>query len=188
MRHFILSLTLGVVAASTAFATDAPAPACPAALQFNRLKTELMIELQAARTADTGLFLTRRLVALHTTAPNWHAQELLDAGIRARMLDRPDDARAAFDALIDYCPGFAEGYHQRALLRRSDGDFAGALRDLDTALTKAPDHLGAMARKAQVLGALGRVKDAAAVRAEVLQLNPWMPPRLTDFGAPGSDA
>lgn len=188
MRHLILSLTIGLAAASPALAGDAARPDCPDPLKFQRQKSELMDELQATRNRDAGLFLTRRLVAIYTTAPNWHAQQMLDHGIRARMMADLETAGDALDGLIAYCPDFAEAYHQRALLRRAEGDFDGALRDLDAALDLAPDHLGAMARKAQVLGALGRVKDAADMRARVLDLNPWMPPRLVDFGQPASDA
>ncbi len=188
MQRFFLSLTLAVSAiASGADAAPDALPSCPPTMQFEERKTALFDELQRTRDASTGLFLTQKLVSIWTTAPNWHAQTLLNAGIMRRQLADYGTAEAALDELIAYCPTFAEAYHQRALVYRAQGAHGAALADLDAALVHAPDHIGAMARKAQVLAALGRHADARAVRATVLQINPWMPDRLTRHQVPGTD-
>lgn len=183
MRFLILAL---VFMAPAAFAAPLAIPSCPAPMEFSERKADLLHELQQTQNSATGLFLTRHLVAIYTTAPNRRAQDLLNAGIDMRRLADLDGAAVTLDALVAYCPEFAEGYHQRALVRRANGDLDGALADLDRALALAPDHLGAMARKAQVLVAMGRYRDGAALRAEVLAMNPWMPARFLQLDIPGT--
>lgn len=191
MRHIILSLSLsalipvsGAMAAPEALAQW---PSCPAPQSFADEKAELLAELSQTRSRATGLFLTQKLVSLWTTAPNWHAQELLNSGIMRRQLGDTEGALEVLSTLVTYCPAFAEARHQRALIHRASGDFEAALADLDAALDLAPQHLGALARKAQVLSALDREAEAEMVRTEVLSLNPWMPDRLTRHAKPGRE-
>lgn len=183
MRFLIIPL---ILFAQGAIAAPPPTPSCPAPLEFAERREQLLSELQETKNSATGLFLTRHLVAIYTTAPNRRAQDMLNAGIDMRRLADLDGATAALDALIAYCPGFAEGYHQRAMVRRDFGDLTGALDDLNAALDLAPDHLGAMARKAQVLSALGQYREAETMRAAVLTLNPWMPDRFLTLDIPGT--
>lgn len=179
-------IPLLLLLAQSATAAPQPIPTCPAPMEFTTRKAELLRELQETKNSATGLFLTRHLVAIYTTAPNRRAQDMLNAGIDMRRLADLDGAAAALDALTTYCPDFAEGFHQRALVRRAAGDLDGALSDLETALKLAPDHLGAKARKAQVLVAMGRYRDGEALRAEVLAMNPWMPERFLQLDIPGT--
>lgn len=183
MRFLLIPL---LFAAQSAIAAPEFTPACPAPLEFTARKTELMTELRQTRNRATGIYLTQHLVALYTTAPNRRAQDMLNDGITLRRQLKFDAATEALDALIAYCPDFAEGYHQRAMLRRTQGDLEGALSDLDSVLDHAPDHLGAMARRAQVLAAMGRYRDGEKARNEVLQLNPWMPERFLELQIPGT--
>lgn len=183
MRVLILPL---ILAAQGAWAAQEFVPTCPAPLEFTEEKAALLDELQNTHNRAAGQFLTRHLATLFTTAPNRRAQDLLNAGTDLRRQSDLGGALSALDSLVDYCPDYAEGYFQRGLARRAAGDFGGALDDLDAALARAPDHLGAMASKAQVLIDMGRYRDGEALRASVMDLNPWMPDGLLDFEIPGT--
>ena len=84
---------------------------------------------------------------------------------RAVLLEaagRLAEARAALDECLRLDPRSAEGYTLRALLR-SRADPAGALADLDQALTLEPDH--PRARRARGLASMNR-EDYEAAEAD----------------------
>lgn len=153
------------------------ADTCPPPLVFADRKADLFETLQSTRDANAGRFLTRELRTLLATAPNRRAQDTLDAGIELRRAHDFEGAIEALDQLVAYCPDFAEGYNQRALVRFLQRDYDGALSDLDAALARAPDHPGAMAGKAITLVQLGRADEGDRVLREALTLNPWLPER-----------
>ncbi|WP_172331782.1 tetratricopeptide repeat protein [Mangrovicoccus sp. HB161399] len=175
MRHFIIPLLFTAAANGVQAAQTEAVPSCPPPMEFAERKADLLAELQQTRSRADGLYLTRHLVEIFATAPNREAQKLLEQGIARRQAMDAEGATEALDQLIAYCPDFAEGYRQRALLQQGEGDLDGALADLDRALEAAPDHLAAMAQRVQVLVELGRDEEARDMRAAVLGLNPWMP-------------
>lgn len=186
MRHFILPLLLLAAAPGARAAQTETLPSCPPPMEFAERKADLLAELKVTRSRADGLYLTRHLVEIFATAPNREAQKLLEQGISSRQASDAEAAAEALDQLVAYCPDFAEGYHQRALLHQGEGDLDQALADLDLALEKAPDHLAAMARRVQILAELGRGDEAEAMRAAVLGLNPWMPVQKTAPEEPGT--
>lgn len=130
-----------------------------------------------APDAGVALDLHNEMWRVLTDAPDQTAQDYLDAGIeRLRMGDFPA-ARSAFDALVDYCPVYAEGYNQRAIISFLEGKYQDALPDIDSALGLLPHHLGALTGKAMTLIALGRTPEAQDILKEALALNPWLPER-----------
>lgn len=158
--------------------TAAPAlAACPPPMQFAERKAELMEAVRAARDPNAGGFLSRQLLRIWAVAPDRQAQTLLDLGMARRGRGDLAGALVAFEALIDYCPAYAEGYAQRGFLRLEQGREAPALGDFDAALMRAPDHVGAMAGRATALMSLGRVDDGRAALEAALRLNPWLPAR-----------
>lgn len=191
MRLFLLlNLTVSITCATESRAlTAAPtAPSsCPPPLEFADRKAELMEGLRTTRDADAGRFLGEGLTALWQTAPDRRAQALLDAGIRMRGENDDHGAIAAFDALIAYCPAYAEGWHQRALARQATGDTDGALSDLQMTLDEAPDHIGALAAEWRLLTGLGRIEAAAPLAVKLRQLAPWLPPLDAQSRRPGRD-
>lgn len=132
--------------------------------------------------------INREMWARWTRAPDARAQALLDEGMGARAVADYDAARAAFDALVAYCPDYAEGYNQRAFINFLRQDYGRALEDLDIALGLSPRHVGALSGKALTLMGLGRVKAARGVMQEALALNPWLAERhMIPSEAPGTD-
>ncbi|MBJ3763960.1 hypothetical protein ILP92_14500 [Maribius pontilimi] len=114
---------------------------------------------------------------LWTDAPDAAAQALLDEG-RDRLAARDfAGARTALDALVAYCPAYAEGYNQRAFVAYLSGDFAAALVDLDRALALEPLHVAALSGRALTLLGLGRDDEGQRTLRRALKLNPWLDER-----------
>jgi len=114
---------------------------------------------------------------------------MLDWGMARRAIYDFDAAKEAFDALVAYCPDYAEGYNQRAFVAFLRGDYAAALEDLDEALARNPSHIAALSGKALTLMGLGRMAAAQGVLRDALALNPWLPERryLVETGPVGTE-
>ena len=173
-----------VLLASTAWAQDG---ACPAPPDREEERRTLMRELRIAPGEREAQRVSRALWAIWADAPDERAQAMLDRG-RA-MIARGDLRRAtsALDALVTYCPDYAEGWNQRgfaAFLRR---DFASALADLDRAAALSPEHLGVLSGRALTLMGLGREEEGQDQLREALRLNPWLAERALLDGPPERD-
>ena len=112
-----------------------------------------------------------------TEAPDAAAQEMLDAGMQSIREADYSGALEELNALVAYCPEYAEGYNQRAFASFLLTDYGPALVDLTTTLELFPDHVGAQSGLVLTLIGLGRDDEAQAVLREALTLNPWMPER-----------
>jgi len=154
-----------------------PAAACPAAPETRAAQSALIRQLQSAPDERRARPLSDQLWELWTTAPDAHAQSLLDQGMSRRASYDFAGARALFDELVAYCPDYAEGYNQRAFIDFLTGDYEAALDDLETALKLSPMHIGAMSGKALTLLNQGRGALGQTVLREALELNPWLPER-----------
>lgn len=137
----------------------------------------LMEAVRQAPNAVEAQRLANGLWEIWADAPDDHSQELLDEGIDRRAAFDLDAAFAAFDALVAYCPAYAEGYNQRAFVQFIRQEYAPALEDLNRALERSPEHLGALTGRAMALMALGRDVEAIADLEAALALNPWLKER-----------
>ena len=90
--------------------------------------------MQAAPTQMAADLLTNELWDLWAKAPDQYAQELLDTGLERRSSFDLNGAIIAFDALVEYCPDYAEGYNQRAFIAYMRQDYDAALADLNAAI------------------------------------------------------
>lgn len=139
MKHaaFVLAIVTGLIA-SAGLAQTCPAPPD----HGPRIET-LIMRFQDARSGSDARLVSDQLWALWTDAPDQQAQAMLDRGMtRRRSFDFPG-ALEDLDALVAYCPDYAEGYNQRAFVNYLRQDFATALRDLDRAIALSPSHIGA---------------------------------------------
>lgn len=171
MRRHLCFLLFGLVAAP-AWGGDCPAPPDRA----DEL-TRLIEAVQQAPDARSARLISNEMWEIWADAPDAHAQELLDEGMTRRAAFDYTGAVAAFDALIAYCPDYAEGWNQRAFVSFIRQDYAAALPDLERAVELSPRHLGAMSGQALTLMALGRGGEAALALRAALRLNPWLPER-----------
>lgn len=165
------------VALSLGLPLQAGAETCPEARDISNEMDVLLSEVQSARTEKEARVYVNQMWVLWRDAPDEWAQELLQEGSdRIRMSDY-GAAEAALNALVDYCPNYAEGYNQRAFSRFLSGQFELALADLDVALMLRPRHVAAMAGRVLTLHALDREDEAQAALRDALNLNPWLPER-----------
>ncbi len=169
------------------FAAPAFADTCPMVSPETPERSALMDLVRTAPDEGAAQALTNELWKIWAEAPDAHAQELLDEGMERRRSFDFDGAVIAFDALVGYCPDYAEGYNQRAFVAFLREDYATALEDLDRAIDLDPDHIAALSGKALSLMGLGRVKAARGVLDQALRLNPWLPERYLLNIEPGTD-
>lgn len=176
MRMIFLSLVI---------ATPAVADVCPAAPDHAAAQSRIIAELGVARTSGEAAVLTQGLWRLWTDAPDATAKAMLDEGMALLSGGRPAIAVQRLDALVDYCPDYAEGYNQRAFAYYIQLDFDAALVDLDAALAINPQHVAALSGKALTLMGLGRDAEAQEVLRAALALNPWLEERALLVTPPG---
>ncbi|WP_299042945.1 tetratricopeptide repeat protein [uncultured Tateyamaria sp.] len=176
MRHLIIAALLS---------TPAWADTCPPAPEIS---SELNVLIEAANAAPderAGRVVSDQMWEVWLRAPDASAQEVLDRGMRQRGNFDFTGAYDSFDALVAYCPDYAEGYNQRAFISFLREDFEAALVDLERALALSPDHVGAQSGRALTLMNLGRTDDARAQLEAALENNPWLSERhLLADGAP----
>jgi len=147
---------------------------CPPAPDHAEALGALIAQAQAAPDQASGLATSNEMWALWAEAPDAHAQELLDTAMARREIFDFDGALGAANALIAYCPDYAEGYNQRAFVHFLREDYTKALPDLDTAIALNPRHVAALTGKALTLMGLERNGEAALVLRAALELNPWL--------------
>ena len=160
---------------------------CPAAPDIGDRQEALLAEIRSAPDAAAAQRITNRLWELWATAPDAHAQDLLDSGMERRAAHDLDGALAAFDALVAYCPHYAEGHNQRAFVNFIRQDYGAALVDLERTLELQPGHVAAQSGKALTLMGLGRMQAAQGVLRDALELNPWLPERNLLIEPPGEE-
>ena len=159
------------------FATPALAAECPMAPDHSSTLGALISQVQTAPDEGTASEISNQLWEYWADAPDETAQEILNRGMRKRAAWDLLGAREDFDALISYCPEYAEGYNQRAFVNFLRQDYEVALPDLERAIELSPRHIGALSGRALSLVGLGREAEAQDALAAALELNPWLPER-----------
>lgn len=179
MRHAILFSVF------TMLAGGACAQTCPEAPDHSERLNALISDVQETGSEAVARDISNQMWALWADAPDEIAQAILDRGMSRRSGYDFVGALTEFDRLVDYCPGYAEGYNQRAFVNYLRQDFAAALIDLDRAIDLSPNHVAAISGKALSLMALQRIDEARIAMARALALNPWLPERgLAGPGGP----
>lgn len=151
--------------------------ACPAAPDHSAALNALIAQVQKAPDEASARLISNDMWTYWADAPDETAQEILDRGMRKRAAWDLLGAREDFDALVKYCPNYAEGYNQRAFVNFLRQDYQAALPDLDRAIELSPRHVGALSGRALALVGLGRDAEAQDALAAALELNPWLPER-----------
>lgn len=161
----------------------ARADGCPVSQDHSASLDALIQQVQLAETEAEAQHISNLMWALWADAPNELAQAVLDRGMSRRSGYDFAGALEGFDILTAYCPGYAEGYNQRAFVHFLRQDFRAALNDLDLALHLSPRHVAAMSGRALSLLGLSRTDEARTALEAALELNPWLPER--SLMAPG---
>jgi tetratricopeptide (TPR) repeat protein len=160
-----------------------PCPASDPALAIER--APLFGELREAPNEMRGREVADRIWRSWHVAPDPEAQALLDtAKRRLREADYPE-AERLLDALVAYCPDYAEGWNQRAFARFLAGDLDGALQDLDRTVELEPMHFGALTGRALTLLRQGRAELGQQALRQAVAINPWVTERHLLVEPPG---
>lgn len=147
---------------------------CPAQIDITTRIDALVEKARSAPSQAAGLRVSGEMWELWLAAPDAQAQDWLDEGMARMRTGDMSGAQTAFDALVEYCPDYAEGWNQRAFLAFSQGSFDAALADLDVALARDARHVGALTGKGLTLIALGRIAEGQDMIRIALELNPWL--------------
>lgn len=168
-------------------ATPIWAETCPDGPDIEAALSDLIAEGQAADRYRPARDALRDMWSLWKTPPDDWSGELLDVGLeRANMADY-EGAMKAFDALVEYCPTWAEGWNQRAFVHFRQEEFEKALEDIDRAIELSPNHIPALSGRGITLMKLGRQDEGEAALKRAVDLHPWLPERglLSEpYGAP----
>ncbi|KUF11184.1 tetratricopeptide repeat protein [Pseudoponticoccus marisrubri] len=182
MRHLVTVLPVALSVGS-----PLQADGCPEAPDISGQMAPLYQQLRNAPDAMAARQITAQMWALWDDAPDEPSQAMLDEGMRARAQFDFLRALDRFDALVGYCPFYAEGYNQRAFVNYLRQDYAAALPDLDRALELRPRHVGALSGRALTLLALGREAEGQAALRAALEINPWLSERALLKPLPGEE-
>ncbi|MEM6478919.1 MAG: hypothetical protein AAF841_08990 [Pseudomonadota bacterium] len=159
------------------FASPVWAQSCPANKNIIDAETALYAQIKSLPSPAGVAPLNRELWQLWTDAPDMRAQGLLDDGMEALRLGDFGFAAQQLDALIAYCPDYAEGYNQRAFVHYLQFEFADALTLLNAAESRSPRHTGILTGKALTLINLGESQAAQEPLRKAVRLNPWLSER-----------
>ncbi|MGR3486320.1 MAG: tetratricopeptide repeat protein [Paracoccaceae bacterium] len=150
---------------------------CPPAPDHAEAVAALQDRVASAATAMAARQMGADLWRFWLDAPDARAQSLLDEGMGRRGFGDLAGSAAALDALVAYCPDYAEGWNQRAFTAFLAQDYAAADADLGRALALNPTHTGALTGRAMSRIALGRVEEGEADILTALSINPWLSER-----------
>lgn len=176
-----------LAAAMTVLAMPALADGCPEAPDISEAMAPLYERLLAAPDERTARLITNEMWGHWDNAPDEPSQAMLDQGMRARANYDFLAALDRFDALVNYCPHYAEGYNQRAFVNFIRQEYTLALPDLEKALDLRPRHVGALSGYALTLLALGRESEGQAALRAALAVNPWLVERGLLKPEPGKE-
>lgn len=83
-------------------------------------------------------------------------------------------AEAAFSAVIQRDPAYAEGWNRRATVRYLRGNIQGSVADIDQVLAREPRHFGALSGLGLCRIKLGDIPGAIDAYQRVLAIDPQM--------------
>lgn len=102
------------------------------------------------------------------------AELLLRQAVAAMNAHEYDAAEKTLIQLIETYPNFAEAWNKRATLYFMQGRLDASLVDIEHVLDLEPRHFGALAGKAMILRAQGKILPALKVLRETQSINPYM--------------
>lgn len=158
-------------------AAPALGESCPPAPDITGALDTLIADAQAAQTYMAGRDAFFDMQALWRTAPDSWSGELMDVVQERIAIGDHHGAMLGLDALVDYCPTWAEAWNQRAFVKFRQEDYEAALADVERAVALAPRHVAALSGKGLTLMRLGREDEGDAVLREAVALHPWLPER-----------
>lgn len=99
---------------------------------------------------------------------------ILQRGIEAHAEGDLDLASDFFADVVEFSPGFAEGWNRRAALEYARGEYGAAVEDLGKAIELQPRHFGALVGLGLVLERLGSAQGAYQAYSDALEIHPYL--------------
>ncbi|TGE21365.1 hypothetical protein E5K00_13835 [Hymenobacter aquaticus] len=122
---------------------------------------------------------------LWLTTGDWQQDKELEIGLRALAAGDYTAAIGVFSRLIEWQPGFAEGWNKRATAYYLRGEYRASLLDIAQTLRLEPRHFGALSGWATILQTLGDYRGTRRVLKRLEAICPHFPglrARLHDLG------
>ena len=135
----------------------------------------LVAALKAAPNEAAAAALESQIREIWSRAGTPAVRLLLSRGARELESGAPGDALDSFDAALDLAPDLLDGWRGRAAARRSLGDYAGAVRDLQELLRREPNSFIAFQDLSRVAEARDDWRAALVAWQKVLELDPQTP-------------
>jgi len=134
----------------------------------------LFIELQDAGNPVIAKRAEAEIWTIWHDTPDQRSLEIMRNARRALDSGKFPDAIELLNELVEYAPGYAEAWNQRAIVLYIAEDYAGSLRDIEQALALEPRHFGALSGRGQVYLQLQEWELALQSFELALNRNPWM--------------
>lgn len=161
-----LALLAFLLLAGPAWAQAAPPRTAP---------DTLFTALKQAPNEDAAAALEAQIRSVWADAATPAVKLLVSRGLRELSEGAGGDAIDSFDAALDLSPDLLEAWRGRALARRSLGDLAGAVRDIQELLKREPRSFIAFQDLSRLAEARGDWKGALAAWQKALEISPKTP-------------
>jgi tetratricopeptide (TPR) repeat protein len=152
-----------ILTAPHAWAQDRPSPT-----------DQLLAALQLAPNEAAAAAIENRIESLWLNQGTPAVSLLMKRAMR-ELQAGTGDATDDFSAVLDLQPGFAEAYNQRAVSRFQQGDYPGAIADIEQVLQREPRNFGALQNLSHIAEDHGDLKGAFAAWQKVLEIDPKTP-------------
>ncbi|MBV9785660.1 MAG: tetratricopeptide repeat protein [Acidisphaera sp.] len=139
------------------------------------LLDQLLAALKVAPSEDIAANLEQRIREAWLNAGSPAVTLLMSRGLRDAQAGAQQEAEADFDAAIVLDPNLAEAYDRRAVTRFQQGDYAGAVRDIEEALKREPRDFIALQDLSRIAESRHDWAGAYAAWQKVLELDPKTP-------------
>jgi len=134
----------------------------------------MLTALKAAPNEETAGTLEQRIRQAWLESGTPAATLLMTRGVRDLQKDS-DEAIDDFNAVLALEPELADAYYHRALARFQEGDYRGALGDLEETLKREPRHFAAFMSLSRIAESRDDYKGALEAWKKVLELSPNTP-------------
>jgi len=132
----------------------------------------LFAQLKTAETAEDAKPIEHQILVLFGQSGSPSIDLLMGRAVVAEDAGDKDTAKKLYDAVTEIAPGFAEGWHGRAMLEADAGNDEAAMVSLQKAVSLNPREFAAMEQLAEMLEDYGDKAGALKLFRRVEALDP----------------
>ena len=135
----------------------------------------LFARLRAAATVEEAGVAERAIWEIWLQSGDDTIDEMMNRGGYAMAAGDYQVALAAFNAVVEAAPDFAEGWNKRATLYWLMGNYDASVADIDRTLALEPRHFGALSGLAMIRASQNRPAAAIDALEKLLAIHPRSP-------------